>query len=74
MIAALMRTLGLLIVAFIVMQAVALFLFVFFSVSFARGFTAGAAVGIVAAALCGFLWVRLDAEQEPHRPGSNSPP
>lgn len=72
MVPLLMRVLALLAVAFVAMQATALFLFLFFGVPFTQGFAAGALIGVAAAGLCGWLLWRLDEEQGtavPRRPG-----
>ncbi len=70
MVALLMRTLVLAVVAVVAMQATALFLYLFFGVPFARGFAVGAVLGIATAGLCGWLLWRLDEERgtvAPHR-------
>jgi hypothetical protein len=62
MVPLLMRILVLAIVAFVAMQATALFLYLFFGVPFARGFAAGAVLGIAAAGLCAWLLWLLESE------------
>jgi len=65
----LLRILALLAVAFVAMQATALFLYLFFSVPFAQGLTADAVFGVAAAGRCGWLLWLLESDDraaEPH--------
>ncbi len=73
MVPLLLRIVVLAVVAIVAMQVTALFLFLFFGVPFARGFTAGALVGCAAAGLCGWLLWLLESEDgtaEPNGHGS----